>query len=160
MNEKEKSEKIQANRNAFEGMKGRQPSSDQELKEWLATDEGKMATMFESTGLSAHGDESSGGLPLIQILRDAFEGRKGRQPNSDQELKEWLATGEGKEAESSLNSRFSPKSGSLNDRFLQVERPRRRSANAAAFSLAMRCRTVAPASYQPGCCSRSSRPKA
>ena len=108
MNEKAKSEKIQAKilRNAFDGMKGRQPKSDQELKEWLATDEGKMATMFESTGLSAHGDESSGGVPLIQILRDAFEGIRGRQPNSDQELKEWLATGEGKEAESSLISGF------------------------------------------------------
>jgi hypothetical protein len=31
---------------------------------------------------------------------------KGRQPNSDQELKEWLTTGEGKEAKSSLISRF------------------------------------------------------
>ena len=41
-----------------------------------------------------------------QILRDAFEGMKGRQPKSDQELKEWLATDEGKEAESNLNSRF------------------------------------------------------
>ena len=108
MNEKAKSEKIQAQilRDAFEGMKGRQPKSDQELKEWLATDDGKMATIFESTGLSAYGDEFSGGIPLIQILRDAFEGIKGRQPNSDQELKEWLATAKGKEAESSLISRF------------------------------------------------------
>jgi hypothetical protein len=108
MSERAKSEKIQTQflRAAFEGMKGGQPKSDQELKEWLATDEGKMATMFQSTGLSAHGDESSGGIPPIQILRDAFEGMKGRQPNSDQELKEWLATGEGKEAESSLISRF------------------------------------------------------
>jgi hypothetical protein len=72
MSERAKSEKIQAQflRDAFEGMKGGQPKSDQELKEWLATDEGKMATMFQSTGLSAHGDESSGGIPLIQILRD------------------------------------------------------------------------------------------
>jgi hypothetical protein len=108
MNDNAKSVKTQSQilRDAFEGMKGRQPKSDQELKEWLATDEGKIATMVESTGLSAYGDESSGGLPLIQILRDAFEGIKGRQPNSDQELKEWLATGEGKEAESRLNSRF------------------------------------------------------
>ena len=108
MNEEAKSEKLQAQilRDAFEGMKRRQPKSDQELKEWLATDEGTMATMFESTGLSAHGDESSGGVPLIQILRDAFEGIKGRQPNSDQELTEWLTTGEGKVAESSLISRF------------------------------------------------------
>ena len=100
MNENAKSEKIQAQilRDAFEGMKGRQPKSDQELKEWLATDEGKMATMFASTGLSAYGDESSGGIPLIQILRDAFEGMKGRRPKSDQELTEWLATDEGKQA--------------------------------------------------------------
>ena len=66
----------------------------------------KWRRCLKSTGLSAHGDESSGGIPLIQILRDSFEGMKGRQPNSDQELKEWLATGEGKEAESSLTSRF------------------------------------------------------
>ena len=38
---------VQILRDAFEGMKGRQPKSDQELKEWLATDEGKEATMFE-----------------------------------------------------------------------------------------------------------------
>ena len=108
MNDEAKSEKLKAQilRDAFEGMKGHQPNSDRELKEWLATDEGKMATMFEYTGLSAYGDESSGGIPPIQILRDAFEGMKGRQPNSDQELREWLATGEGKEAESSLISRF------------------------------------------------------
>ena len=106
MSEKKNSGQVQILRDAFEGMKGRQPQSDQELKEWLATDEGKGATMFESTGLSAHGDENSGGLPLIQILRDAFEGMKGRQPNSDQELKEWLATREGKQAELDLNSRF------------------------------------------------------
>ncbi len=62
--------------------------------------------MFGSTALSYYGDEFSGGVPEIQILRDAFEGMKGRQPNSDQELNEWLATGEGKEAESSLISRF------------------------------------------------------
>ena len=108
MNEKTKSEKNQTQilRDAFGGMKGHLPKSDQELKEWLATDEGKIATMLESTGLSAYGDESSGGLPLVQILRDAFEGIKGRQPDSDQELKEWLATGEGKAAESMLNSRL------------------------------------------------------
>jgi hypothetical protein len=41
---------------AFEGMKGRQPKSDQELREWLATDEGKQATMFETTSFSRFGD--------------------------------------------------------------------------------------------------------
>lgn len=108
MSEKGKPEKsqVQILRDVFEGMKGRQPRSDQELKEWLATDEGKIATMFETTGLSAYGDEFSGGLPLIQILRDAFEGIKGRQPSSDQELKEWLATGEGKEAQSRFGLRL------------------------------------------------------
>ena len=54
MSEKEEAAKseIQILRDAFEGMKGRQPKSDQELKEWLATDEGKEATMFESTSFS------------------------------------------------------------------------------------------------------------
>ena len=58
MSEKEKEAKseIQILRDAFEGMKGRQPKSDQELKEWLATDEGKEATMFESTSFSRFGD--------------------------------------------------------------------------------------------------------
>ena len=58
MGEKEKSEKTPAQilRDAFEGMKGRQPRSDQELKEWLATDEGKEATMFESTSVSRFGE--------------------------------------------------------------------------------------------------------
>ncbi|HEV2728528.1 MAG: hypothetical protein WAV38_09170 [Xanthobacteraceae bacterium] len=58
MSEKEKAAKseIQILRDAFEGMKGRQPESDQELKEWLATDEGKEATMFVSTSFSRFGD--------------------------------------------------------------------------------------------------------
>ena len=58
MNEKAKSEKTQAQilRDAFEGMKGRQPKSDQELKQWLTTDEGKEATVFESTSLARWGD--------------------------------------------------------------------------------------------------------
>lgn len=56
--EKEKAEKARAKmlRNAFEGMKGRQPRSDQELKEWLASPEGKQATMFEPTSLSLWGE--------------------------------------------------------------------------------------------------------
>ena len=56
--EKEKAEKTQAQilRDAFEGMKGRQPRSDQELNEWLASDEGKLATMFEPASLSRWGE--------------------------------------------------------------------------------------------------------
>ena len=57
MSEKEKAKsETQILRDAFEGMKGRQPRSDQELKEWLATDEGKEATMSESTSLSRFGE--------------------------------------------------------------------------------------------------------
>jgi hypothetical protein len=58
MSEKEEAAKseIQILRDAFEGMKRRQPKSDQELKEWLAPDEGKEATMFESTSFSRFGD--------------------------------------------------------------------------------------------------------
>jgi hypothetical protein len=56
--EKEKAKKTQTQmlRNAFEGMKGRQPRSDQELKEWLASPEGKQATMFEPTSVSRWGE--------------------------------------------------------------------------------------------------------
>jgi hypothetical protein len=58
VNEEAKVEKTQVQilRDAFEGMKGRQPKSDRELNEWLATDEGKLATMFEPTLLSRWGE--------------------------------------------------------------------------------------------------------
>jgi hypothetical protein len=58
ISEKKKTEKTQAQifSDAFEGMKGRQPKSDKELKEWLATDEGKQATMFEPTLMSRWGE--------------------------------------------------------------------------------------------------------
>ena len=56
--EKEKADKTQAQilRNAFEGLKGRQPRSDQELNEWLASDEGKQATIFEPTSVARWGE--------------------------------------------------------------------------------------------------------
>jgi hypothetical protein len=55
---KDKAEKTQAQilRDAFEGMKGRQPKSDRELNDWLASPEGKQATMFESSSLSRWGE--------------------------------------------------------------------------------------------------------
>ena len=58
MNEKEIPAKTRAQflRDAFEGIKGRQPTSDDELNQWLATDEGKAATMFDDTTLSPWGD--------------------------------------------------------------------------------------------------------
>ncbi|HET8545599.1 MAG TPA: hypothetical protein VFL68_13945 [Pseudolabrys sp.] len=58
MSEKQKAAKseIQILRDVFEGMKGRQPKSDQELKDWLATDEGKQATMFDATSFSRFGE--------------------------------------------------------------------------------------------------------
>jgi len=55
-NEKAAKSEIQILRDAFEGMKGRQQKSDQELKDWLATDEGQEATLFETTSLSRFGD--------------------------------------------------------------------------------------------------------
>ncbi|MGB9209676.1 MAG: hypothetical protein WCB78_16380, partial [Pseudolabrys sp.] len=59
MSEKEKvKSEIQILCGAFEGMKGRQPRSDQELNEWLAIDEGKEATIFEATALSTWGDKA------------------------------------------------------------------------------------------------------
>jgi len=57
MSEKEAEKtRVQILRDAFEGMKGRQPTSDEELKEWLATDEGKEATVFEPTLVSRWGE--------------------------------------------------------------------------------------------------------
>ena len=58
MSEEKKAEKTQAQilGDVFEGMKGRQPKSDQELNEWLATDVGKRATMFETTSISRWGE--------------------------------------------------------------------------------------------------------
>ena len=58
MSEKEKAPKTRAEflRDAFEGLKGRQPKSDDELNQWLATDEGKVATLFDDTSLSTWGE--------------------------------------------------------------------------------------------------------
>ena len=58
LGEREKEQHTQAQflRNAFEGMKGRQPKSDEELNQWLTTDEGKEATMFAPSSLSRWGE--------------------------------------------------------------------------------------------------------
>ena len=55
-NEKAAKTRAQFLRDAFEGMKGRQPASENELNQWLASDEGKMATMFDDTSLSPWGE--------------------------------------------------------------------------------------------------------
>jgi hypothetical protein len=55
MSEQDKME-AQHLRDLFEGAKGRQPKTDQELNDWLATPEGKAATVFESTSLSRWGE--------------------------------------------------------------------------------------------------------
>jgi hypothetical protein len=55
-NEKAAKNETQILSAAFEGLKGRKPKSDQELRQWLATDEGKQATMFETTSFSPFGD--------------------------------------------------------------------------------------------------------
>jgi len=56
--EKEELQKVQAPtlQDLFEGVKGRRPKSLDELNEWLATDEGKEATIFESTSASRWGE--------------------------------------------------------------------------------------------------------
>ena len=60
MSKQKKSDKTQANvqRDIFEGLNGRRPKSDQELRKWLATDEGKKATMFIVTEFSFWGDRA------------------------------------------------------------------------------------------------------
>lgn len=55
-NEKTAKTRPQFLRDAFEGIKGRQPRSENELNQWLASDEGKMATMFDDTSLSPWGE--------------------------------------------------------------------------------------------------------
>ena len=67
MNEKETAAKTRTQflRDAFEGMKGRQPMSDDELNQWLATDEGKAATVFDDTTLSPWGDAYQSVAQLI-----------------------------------------------------------------------------------------------
>ena len=58
MSDKEEAEKAQVStlRNIFEGIKGRQPRTDRELEEWLASAEGKTAAMFELTPASRWGE--------------------------------------------------------------------------------------------------------
>ena len=55
---REEAEKVQAPtlRDLFEGIKGRQPKSLEELEQWLNTDEGSEATIFESTSVSRWGE--------------------------------------------------------------------------------------------------------
>jgi hypothetical protein len=47
---------LKALREAFQGLKGREPKSDRELQEWLASPEGQAATAFSSTSASRWGD--------------------------------------------------------------------------------------------------------
>ncbi len=48
--------RVPAPRDAFEALKGRPPATDQELSDWLASDEGKAATAFETTSASRWGE--------------------------------------------------------------------------------------------------------
>jgi hypothetical protein len=58
MSEKTESKKVQTPnlRDLFEGIRGRPPKSPEELEQWLATDEGKEATIFEPTSASRWGE--------------------------------------------------------------------------------------------------------
>ena len=58
MSEQNEREKMEAQRLLvlFEGAKGRQPETDEELEDWLASPEGKAATAFEPTSLSRWGE--------------------------------------------------------------------------------------------------------
>jgi hypothetical protein len=56
MSEEPTKTRAQFLRDAFEGLKGRQPNSDNELNEWLGIDEGKTATLFDDTTLSPWGE--------------------------------------------------------------------------------------------------------
>lgn len=54
--EKQKEEEAPTPQDVFEGIKGRPPNSDQELKEWLASAEGKAAMLYKPTSLSRWGE--------------------------------------------------------------------------------------------------------
>jgi hypothetical protein len=57
MSDKNEAEDVRAHLLAlFEGAVGRRPSTDQELDEWLASPQGRTATMFEPTSLSRWGE--------------------------------------------------------------------------------------------------------
>jgi hypothetical protein len=58
MDDKQEEGKDQTKRllDIFEGVKGRRPQTDQELNEWLASTEGKAATMFEVADVSRWGE--------------------------------------------------------------------------------------------------------
>ena len=60
MSEQKKREKPsqspQRARLVFEGIKGRQPKTDQELRDWLASDEGQAAMAFEPASASRWGE--------------------------------------------------------------------------------------------------------
>lgn len=55
-------EALQRLRDVFQGVAGRAPNSDAELKQWLATPEGKQATAFESTELFMWGEMHGGAV--------------------------------------------------------------------------------------------------
>ena len=61
MNDNKEAEKAQTPtpRDIFEGIKGRPPKTDQELEEWLASDDGKVAAMFEPASTSRWGEGRS-----------------------------------------------------------------------------------------------------
>ena len=46
-------------RDAFAAIKGRPPKTDRELEEWLASDEGKAATVFEPAPANRWGEGRS-----------------------------------------------------------------------------------------------------
>ena len=54
--EKREEEETPTPQDVFEGVKGRPPNSDQELKEWLASPEGKAAMLYKPTSLSRWGE--------------------------------------------------------------------------------------------------------
>ena len=56
--ELEKKAKHPTLQDVFEGIKGRRPKNPDELEQWLATDEGKEAAIFEPTSASRWGEIS------------------------------------------------------------------------------------------------------
>ena len=58
MSEQDDAKKLEAKvlRDTFQGIKGREPTTNRELEEWLASPEGKAATAFVATDASRWGE--------------------------------------------------------------------------------------------------------
>ena len=96
MSDKKEAEKAQipTPRDIFEGIKGRPPETDRELEEWLASAEGKVATMFTPRLLlaGARGTHNGGNSALRDVeplqQRSGVRSRSGAEAHKSCTIKQ------------------------------------------------------------------------